>query len=225
MGWPRAPSKRLAPSMVRFFNADGLLFPWPSPGLTDPRERLHVAPMTSQDDTSPAQGEFEGDLEAGLPQGNDLMADLEADVLKWKELAVRTAADLDNFRKRSAREREEAMRYANQGLLEDLLPVLDNFEMGMMAAAKDQGSMIFIGMDMVRRQFNDFLAGQGVTEIVAEGKAFDPKIHEAVSQEVQEGAADDTVIRVVRRGFMLRDRLLRPASVVVAKAATGEEGE
>jgi molecular chaperone GrpE len=101
--------------------------------------------------------------------------------------------------------------------------VLDNFEMGMLAAAKDQGSMIFIGMDMVRRQFNDFLASQGVTEIVAEGKPFDPKIHEAVSQEAQAGVEDDTVLRVVRRGFMLRDRLLRPASVVVAKAAT-EEG-
>ncbi|MDB6079294.1 MAG: grpe [Akkermansiaceae bacterium] len=178
--------------------------------------------MTSQDDTAPLPSEVDGDIEAGLPQ-TDLMADLEADVMKWKELAVRTAADLDNFRKRSAREREDAIRYANQGLLEDLMPVLDNFEMGMLAAAKDQGSMIFIGMDMVRRQFNDFLASQGVTEIVAEGKPFDPKIHEAVSQEAQAGVEDDTVLRVVRRGFMLRDRLLRPASVVVAKAAT-EEG-
>lgn len=182
--------------------------------------------MTSQDDTSPLSDDFGGDLEAALPpQSSDLTADLEADVLKWKELAVRTAADLDNFRKRSAREREESMRYRNQELLEDLLPILDNFEMGMMAASKDQGSMIYIGMDMVRRQFADFLAGQGVTEIAAEGKPFDPKVQEAVSQEAREDVAEDTVLRVVRRGFMLRDRLLRPASVVVAKTPTAEGGE
>jgi molecular chaperone GrpE len=153
----------------------------------------------------------------------DPYAELEADVMKWRELAVRTAADLDNFRKRSAREREDAIRYANQGLLEDLLPVIDNFEMGMQAAAQDKASMIHIGMDMVRRQLSDFLAAQGVTEIPAEGKPFDPNLHEAVSQEVAPGVEDGVVLRVHRRGFMLRDRLLRPATVVVAKANEKED--
>jgi molecular chaperone GrpE len=152
----------------------------------------------------------------------DPYAELEADVVKWRELAVRTAADLDNFRKRSAREREEAMRYANQGLLEDLLPVIDNFEMGMQAAAQDKSSMIYIGMDMVRRQLNDFLSSNGVTEIPSEGKPFDPNVHEAVSQEAAPGVADGTVLRVHRRGFMLRDRLLRPATVVVAESKDSE---
>ena len=147
----------------------------------------------------------------------DPYAELEADVMKWRELAVRTAADLDNFRKRSAREREDAIRYANQSLLEDLLPVIDNFEMGMQAAAQDKGSMIYIGMDMVRRQLNDFLAAQGVAEVPAEGKTFDPNVHEAVSHEVSADVPDGTILRVHRRGFMLRDRLLRPATVVVAK--------
>ena len=152
------------------------------------------------------------------PAEVDPWEQLEAEAAKWKEAALRTAADLDNFRKRAAREREEAVRFANQRLLEELLPVIDNFEMGMQAASKDQGSMIYIGMDMVRRQLNDFLSNNGVTEIPAEGKPFDPNIHEAVSQEVAEGVADGTVLRVHRRGFMLRDRLLRPATVVVAKA-------
>jgi molecular chaperone GrpE len=153
----------------------------------------------------------------------DAYSELEADVLKWRELAVRTAADLDNFRKRTARDREDAVRYANQSLLEDLLPVIDNFEMGMLAAAQDKSSMIYIGMDMVRRQLNDFLAAQGVTEIPAEGKPFDPNVHEAVSHEVSPDVADGTIVRVHRRGYMLRDRLLRPATVVVAKN-DGEEG-
>jgi molecular chaperone GrpE len=153
----------------------------------------------------------------------DPLAELEADVMKWRELAVRTAADLDNFRKRSAREREDAIRYANQGLLEDLLPVIDNFEMGMMAASQDKSSMIYIGMDMVRRQLNDFLGAQGVTEIPAEGRMFDPNVHEAVSQEP--GEEEGRILRVHRRGFMLRDRLLRPATVVVAKSAIESDGE
>ena len=178
--------------------------------------------MNPDDDIEkPAPTEDEAPVAEDI--SSDPLADLEADVLKWRELAVRTAADLDNFRKRSAREREDAIRYANQSLLEDLLPVIDNFEMGMQAAAQDKSSMIYIGMDMVRRQLNDFLAAQGVTEIPAEGKIFDPNVHEAVSHEVVPGNEDGTVLRVHRRGFMLRDRLLRPATVVVAKNE-GEEG-
>jgi molecular chaperone GrpE len=183
--------------------------------------------MIPEDDKEPATA-VEEDLSDAAAGEMDPYAELEADVLKWKELAVRTAADLDNFRKRSAREREEAIRYANQGLLEDLLPVIDNFEMGMLAASQDKSSMIYIGMDMVRRQLNDFLAAQGVTEIPAEGKVFDPNVHEAISQEDSSPADDGKVLRVNRRGFQLRDRLLRPAVVVVGKVASpesdGEEG-
>jgi molecular chaperone GrpE len=136
---------------------------------------------------------------------------------KWKEVAMRTAADLENFRKRAAREREESMRYANQSLLEDLLPILDNFEMGMRAAEQEKDSMVYVGMNMVRQQFADFMAAQGVAEIHCQGEAFDPNRHEAVSEEESEDCPPGHVLRVTRRGFMLRDRLLRPASVVVAK--------
>lgn len=139
---------------------------------------------------------------------------LEAEVTKWKELSLRTAAEMDNLRKRTAREREDAIRYANQRLLEDLLPVIDNFEMGMQAAAQDTSSMIYIGMDMVRKQLNEFLSNQGVTEISTDGQ-FDPNLHDAVSQEASE-QPEGTIIRTSRRGFKLRDRLLRPASVVVS---------
>lgn len=166
------------------------------------------------DPETPDTEEAEGDPSAAL----------EAEVMKWRELAVRTAADLDNFRKRSAREREDAIRYANQSLLEDLLPVIDNFEMGMQAAAQDKSSMIYVGMDMVRRQLADFFSGQGVTEIQADGEVFDPNIHEAVSHEVSADVEEGRIMRVHRRGFMLRDRLLRPATVVVAKGAADEEG-
>ena len=178
--------------------------------------------MISDDEKDPAAAADQEFEEMEDTDGNPLAA-LEADVMKWRELAVRTAADLDNFRKRSAREREDAIRYANQGLLEDLLPVIDNFEMGMLAASQDKSSMIYIGMDMVRRQMNDFLGNQGVTEIPAEGQMFNPNVHEAVAQEP--GDEEGRILRVHRRGFMLRDRLLRPATVVVAKSAMESDGE
>ncbi len=118
----------------------------------------------------------------------DPWEELEADVSKWKEISLRTAAEMENLRKRTTREREDAIRYANQRLLEELIPVIDNFEMGMHAASQDTQSMIYIGMDMVRRQLNDFLASQGVEEIPTGGK-FDPNLHDAVAQE--ECAAGD----------------------------------
>lgn len=148
---------------------------------------------------------------------------LEAEAAKWKEISLRTAAEMDNHRKRSAREREEAIRYSNQRLLEELLPVIDNFEMGMQAASQDSSSMIYIGMDMVRRQLNEFLSSQGVEEIPANGM-FDPNQHDAVAQEECAAGEEGRILRVTRRGFKLRDRLLRPASVVVSSMPTPTEG-
>jgi molecular chaperone GrpE len=148
---------------------------------------------------------------------------LEAQVAEWKNLAMRATADLDNFRKRISREKEEALRYANRGLLEELLPILDNFEMGMQAAGQEEGSMVFQGMQMVKKQLDDFLARNGVEEVEAEGRIFDPNVHEAVSQEESGEAPEGTVLRVVRRGFTLRDRLLRPANVVVAKPSESQQ--
>jgi len=160
------------------------------------------------------------DVRPGAPapatEGPDPWEQLEQEAAKWKELALRTAAEMDNLRKRSARDREDAVRYANQRLLEELLPVVDNFDMGMQAAAQDPQSMIFIGMDMVRRQLGEFLSSQGVEEIPNSG-IFDPNIHDAVAEEACGAGEEGRVLRVTRRGFRLRDRLLRPASVVVSK--------
>jgi len=153
----------------------------------------------------------------------DPWEELAAEAAKWKEISLRTAAEIDNLRKRTAREREEAIRYANQRLLEELLPVVDNFEMGMQAASQETSSMIYIGMEMVRRQLSEFLASQGVEEIPATGH-FDPKLHDAVAGEECTAGDDGRILRVVRRGFKLRGRLLRPASVVVSKIAQPAEG-
>ncbi len=152
----------------------------------------------------------------------DPWEELEADVAKWREISLRTAAEMENLRKRTTREREDAIRYANQRLLEELIPVIDNFEMGMHAASQDTKSMIYIGMDMVRRQLNEFLTSQGVEEIPTSGK-FDPNLHDAVAQEECAAGDEGRILKVTRRGYKLRDRLLRPASVVVSKVPTPAE--
>ena len=141
----------------------------------------------------------------------------EAEALKWKEAAIRTAADLDNYRKRMARERSEDLRFARAGLIEELLPVFDNFAMGLQMAEQEQDSMIYKGMEMVKGQLDDFLAAQGLVEVPAEG-VFDPNLHEAVAEEEKEGAEPGEILFVKRKGYRIHDRLLRAAVVVVAKA-------
>lgn len=172
-------------------------------------------------ETPVATPEVEATSDAAV-EALDPWEELEADVAKWREISLRTAAEMENLRKRTTREREDAIRYANQRLLEELIPVIDNFEMGMTAAAQDTKSMIYIGMDMVRRQLNDFLTSQGVEEIPTDGK-FDPNLHDAVAQEECAAGDEGRILKVTRRGYKLRDRLLRPASVVVSKVPTPAE--
>ena len=141
-----------------------------------------------------------------------------AEVEKYKDLALRSRAELDNYRKRVTREREEAIRYANSSLLEDLIPILDNFELGLSAAkSASDPSGIVMGLEMVRKQLEDFLRDHGVDVVDAAGQVFDPNLHDAVAQEASDEVAEGTVLRQMRKGFKLKDRLIRPASVVVSK--------
>jgi molecular chaperone GrpE len=144
--------------------------------------------------------------------------DHAAEAGKFRDLALRTAADFDNFRKRAVREKEDAIRYANSNLLEQLLPVLDNFELGLDAArSAPDASAILQGLDMVSRQFREFLSACGVEEITTDGAEFDPNFMEAVGQETDSNIPEGRVLRQARRGYKLRDRLLRPATVFVSK--------
>lgn len=158
---------------------------------------------------------------AGAAAASDAAAEAE----KFRDLAMRTAADFDNYRKRAAREKEDAIRYANSSLLENLLPLIDNFELGLEAArSAPDGEAILKGLDMVRRQFADFLSSSGVEEIKTEGAEFDPNLMEAVGQEADDKVPEGRVLRQARRGYKLRDRLLRPASVFVSKGPAPLEG-
>ena len=145
------------------------------------------------------------------------VAQLQTDMERFKELAMRSLADLDNYRKRAAREKEDAIKYANAGFLEKLIPILDNFELGLAAAREgNEGSSILSGMEMVLKQLNDFLASTGVQVVESLGQPFDPNLHEALGQE-ESDQPEGIVVRQLRKGFKLKDRLLRPANVFVSK--------
>ncbi len=147
------------------------------------------------------------------------------ELVMWKDKAIRAVADLENYRKRMAREKADAIRFGNQNLLLSLLPVIDNFNMGMMAAEQDSGSMIFMGMQMVQKQMEGFLEDQGVQTVdIKPGDVFDPNQHDAMCTEESADIAEGSIIRVMRKGYKMGDRLLRPANVVVSgKVETEEE--
>lgn len=137
----------------------------------------------------------------------------------WDRL-LRTTAEFDNFRKRVAREREETLRYANEALLGRLIPILDSLEAALAAAGNGGEAAVAslrTGLGMVQQQFKAVLAEAGVEEVDATGQVFDPRLHEAVSQQEDASVPEGHVLRQLRKGYKLRDRLLRPASVIVAK--------
>lgn len=146
--------------------------------------------------------------------------DLQADIDRFRDLALRCQADFENYKKRSAREKEEAIKYANSALLEPLISIVDNFDLGLEAARSDgEQSPVFSGMCMVLKQLMDFLTDQGLQPIDATGKKFDPNLHEAIAHESSEKFPEGVVIRQTRRGYRMKDRLLRPSSVVVSSGS------
>jgi molecular chaperone GrpE len=133
---------------------------------------------------------------------------------------LRAVADLENFRKRAAREQQDATRYANQSLLQKLISVLDNFEAALAAvsgAPDNSAKALQEGISMIHSQLRGVLTDAGLEEVNALGQPFDPNLHEAVSQQETAEVPEGQVVQQLRRGYRLRDRLLRPATVVVAK--------
>lgn len=151
------------------------------------------------------------------PPEESLFDQLQSDMQRFRDLALRTQADFENYRKRAIREKEDAIKYANASLLERIIPMIDNFEFGLQAARAEGSQAVITGLEMVAKQFQEFLASAGVETVDAEGKPFDPNLHEAVGHEASETVPEGNVIRQLRKGYKLRDRLLRPANVFVSK--------
>src|SRR6266542_6064295 len=150
-------------------------------------------------------------------ESEDPMTGLQADLDRFRDLALRSQADFENYKKRSAREKEDAVKYANSSLLERLVAIVDNFELGLEAARDEsERSPIYSGMTLVLKQLRDFLGEDGLQPIEAEGKRFDPNLHEAIAHEPSNQFPEEVVLRQTRRGYRFKDRLLRPSSVVVS---------
>jgi molecular chaperone GrpE len=138
----------------------------------------------------------------------------------WDRL-LRTTADFDNFRKRAARDKQEAIRFANESLLEKLIPVLDSFDAALHATKtteSDKARALEQGVEMVFQQLKQVLKDSGMEEIDATGAPFDPNFHEAISTQETAEVPEGQVVIQARKGYKLRERLLRPASVVVSKS-------
>jgi len=181
-------------------------------GEGEAREHDSAAEASDADagaDSEQAEEEPLDPLEKALREASD-----------WRDRAMRTQAELENFRKRMTRERGEAIQYANAGLLESLLPIIDNFEMGLKAArSESEDSVIYQGMNMVFRQTQDFLRDNGIEAVDSVGDVFDPNRHEAVEQQFSDEVEEGHIIAELRRGYRLGDRLLRAANVIVSKGA------
>jgi len=145
---------------------------------------------------------------------------------------LRQTAELENFKKRAAREKAEAIRYANESVIRDLLPVIDNLERAVEHAQEGGNDKPLVeGVEMVLKSFLDVLARHGVTLISARGQSFDPEKHEAIAQIETDQVEPNTVVEEHHKGYYLLDRLLRPSLVSVAKRleekkrARGGKGE
>jgi molecular chaperone GrpE len=132
------------------------------------------------------------------------------------ESYLRLAADFDNYRKRVAREHAELTQRANERLLNELLPVLDDLERALEAAAEHEEAKLEEGVKLVHRSFLSLLERHGLSEIETNG-AFDPHVHEALLAQAAEDAEEGSVLQVLQKGYRLGERVLRPARVIVAK--------
>ena len=140
------------------------------------------------------------------------------------DLYLRERADLENARKRHLRDREEAIRFANDRLLKEMIPVLDNLEraVGHAEQGDDNNQGLLEGVNMTINQFRKVLEDFGVKPIHALGADFDPNLHQAMGQVESQDQAPNTVVSEFQKGYLLNDRLLRPSLVMVAKAPSGE---
>lgn len=167
----------------------------------------------------------EAKAEAPEPTAEEQLEQARRETSEAKEAHLRAVADLENFRRRMVREKDDLRAFAAANVVEELMPVLDNLGFALTAARADNAELKSLadGVEMVSTQFKTALGNHGLKEINPANEAFDPNLHEALSQHPSDDVTEGTVLQVVRIGYSLNGRLLRPASVIVSGGAANEK--
>lgn len=185
-----------------------------------PKVELPDELMAELEDTGAAKPDTSGES-ASAPASESA---LTTELAELKDRYLRLAAEFDNFRRRNLKERQDLHNYANESLVKELLPVVDNLDRAVVHGRKEEqrtdSENLLQGVELTYRSLVQILARFGVVEIEAEGKPFDPQVHEAVRRVATSDHPPGTVLEVYQKGYLLKDRLLRPAMVAVA----GESG-
>ncbi len=175
--------------------------------LPVPRADGEVVPEEEDSTQVPPETAARGDVDAIARERDE-----------YFDRLLRKTAEFENYRKRVDRERREQADYAASDVLTDLLPLVDDLERALQVDPESGAEAYRKGVELIHKQMLDLLRRRGVTPIEAVGQQFDPHVHQAVAHEVVPGHAEGEVVEEFRRGYKLRDRLLRPAMVKVAKA-------
>ncbi|MCH1641320.1 nucleotide exchange factor GrpE [Paenibacillus timonensis] len=166
--------------------------------------------------------EPQGAAEEIAESGNDAGASAELEKLRaeseeYQQRLLRTQADFDNFRRRTVKEKEELGKYASAKLITELLPVIDNFERALSSAGESTDASSYTkGVEMIFRQLEGVLKAEGLTPMEAEGQPFNPEFHQAIMQVESDEHEEGVVVEVVQKGYLLKDKVLRPAMVKVS---------
>ena len=157
--------------------------------------------------------------DGAAPDNGGAIQDLERQLAEQKDRMLRAMAEAENVRRRTQRDAEDRVRYANESLVRELLPILDNFDRALTSARAVAGAeSVLAGVELIQRELLRVLERAGVSRYSAVGQAFDPTRHEAIARVVSEDAAPNTVVSEIAPGYMLHGRVLRPAMVAVAAA-------
>lgn len=180
---------------------------------TSDTDQENIVDLPDNVDNTSTEEDNEGRLETKLSEAYGKQDDLQNKYL-------RVHADLENIKKRAIREREDAVNRTRSQLISDLLPIIDSFKMGLSEASKHEEAKNYVeGFAMATDQLENILSEYGLSVIEPTNQSFDPKLHEAISYEESEDIENEVVIKTIRNGYKLGEKLLRPASVVLSKGA------
>lgn len=191
----------------------------------EPKPEENEESQDGQEETGASNPEAAPAEAAEAPSLEDQLVAAKEEGRQHHERYLRTVADWENYRRRMTREKEELRLHSVSGLLEEFLPVLDNLDLGLQTAANHpEAANVAQGFQMVADQIRGILERNGVKEIDPAGEAFDPHKHEALTHQPHDEIPEGHVVQVVRKGYSLNERLLRPASVTVSSgpAETGK---